>query len=75
MNPNADLKQFNYIQMQYWTPPSSQYIDVKTYLRLNLKQGNVSCEDTFFQPNLILADCLMTTWNLRRRVRTFKLKN
>ena len=73
-NPNPDLGHVNSIQLQYWTPVSSQHIDEGTYLGWDTKQGNSWCKDKAISPSWSHTNCIMTAWKPRIRANTSDLR-
>ena len=66
-NPNPDPGHVNLIRIQYWTPFSSQHINMDTYAGWDTKEGNVWREDRSFPPNWSSTNCIMTAWKPRFR--------
>ena len=66
-DPNSDSSHPNYIQMQYWTPTSTHYVDVETYEGWDSTGGNIWHEDRRFDSIWTHTDCIMDAWQSRIR--------
>ena len=65
--PHSNPKHPNSIQIQYWTPATTQSVDAITYEGWDSSSGNNWREDSRYDPIWIHTNCIMGAWHSRIR--------